>query len=87
MKEMATHSSVLAREIQWTEGYSPWCHKRVRHSLVTKPQVVSCYGFIISLHILNDVKHLFTSLFAIHVSSLVKYLFKSCAHLKTLICF
>ena len=29
-KEMATHSSVLAQEIPWTEdpgGYSPWGHK------------------------------------------------------------
>ena len=27
---MATHSSILAWEIPWTEnpaGYSPWCHK------------------------------------------------------------
>ena len=23
-KEMATHSSILAWEIPWTEGYSPW---------------------------------------------------------------
>ena len=32
-KEMATHSSILAWEIPWTEesgGYSPWGHKRVR---------------------------------------------------------
>ena len=30
-KEMATHSSILAWEIPWTErsleGYSPWGHK------------------------------------------------------------
>ena len=29
-KEMATHSSILASEIPWTEslvGYSPWGHK------------------------------------------------------------
>ena len=40
-KEMATHSSVLAREIPWTEeleSYSPWGHTRVRHDLVTKQQ-------------------------------------------------
>ena len=43
-KEMATHSSILAWEIPWTEhpallqeGYSPWGHKRVRHDLATKP--------------------------------------------------
>ena len=36
-KEMATHSSILAREIPWTEepvlcrlaGYSPWGHKEL----------------------------------------------------------
>ena len=30
---VATHSSILARSIPWTEepGYSPWGHKRVRH--------------------------------------------------------
>ena len=31
-KEMATHSSVLAWEIPWTEepeGHGPWGHKRV----------------------------------------------------------
>ena len=39
-EEMATHSSILAWEIPWTEdlaGYSP-CHRRVRHDLVTKQQ-------------------------------------------------
>ena len=30
---MATHSSILAWEIPWTEG-----HKRVRHGLLTKQQ-------------------------------------------------
>ena len=37
--EMATHSSILAWEIPWTEepgGYSPWAQKRVRHDLGTK---------------------------------------------------
>ena len=34
-KEMATHSSILAWEIPWTEepgGYSPWGPKRVGHN-------------------------------------------------------
>ena len=31
-KEMATHSSIVAWEITWIEDYSPWGHKRVRHS-------------------------------------------------------
>ena len=44
-KEMATHSSILAWEIPWTEepegagcraGYSPGVKKRVRHNLATK---------------------------------------------------
>ena len=37
-KEMATHSSILAWEIPWTEepgGYSPWSHKE----LVTTEQI------------------------------------------------
>ena len=38
-KEMATHSSLLAREILWTEEpWGPWCHKRVTHDLATKEQ-------------------------------------------------
>ena len=38
-KEMATHSSIVAWEIPWTEwlaGYSPWGHRRVRYDLATK---------------------------------------------------
>ena len=36
-KEMATHSSILAWEILWTEDPGgPQCHKRVRHDLATK---------------------------------------------------
>ena len=40
-KEMATHSSILAWEIPWTEepgGDNPWGHKRGGHNLVTKHQ-------------------------------------------------
>ena len=40
-KGMATHSSILAWGIPWTEepaGYSPWGHKRVGHNLVTEQQ-------------------------------------------------
>ena len=39
-KETATHSSILAWEVPWTElvGYSLWCYKRVRHDLVTEQQ-------------------------------------------------
>ena len=28
-KEMATHSSILAWKISWTEGYSPWGRKEL----------------------------------------------------------
>ena len=40
--------------------------------------------FIIGLHFLisNDAEHLFTHIFAIHMSSLVKSLFRSFAHYK-----
>ena len=41
-KEMATHSSIIAREILQTEEpgglYSLWGCKTVRHNLVTKQQ-------------------------------------------------
>ena len=40
-EERATHFSILAWEIPWTEepsGYSPWGPKRVGHDLATKPQ-------------------------------------------------
>ena len=40
-EEMATHSRILAWEIQWTEdlvGYSLWGRKRGRHDLATKQQ-------------------------------------------------
>ena len=28
-EEMATHSSIFAWRIPWTEGYSPWIHKEL----------------------------------------------------------
>ena len=41
-KEMATHFSILAWEIQWTEGaWQATVHgvaKRIKHDLVTKQQ-------------------------------------------------
>ena len=41
-KKMATHSSILAREIPWTEEsgglYSPWGHESVGHDLATNQQ-------------------------------------------------
>ena len=40
VKEMATHSSILAWEIPWRSlvGYSPRGHKRDGHDWVTKQQ-------------------------------------------------
>ena len=39
-KETATHSSILAQEIPWTEDprglYSPWSYKRAGHDLATE---------------------------------------------------
>ena len=37
-KKMATHSTILAWEISWTEepGRNPWGCKKVRHNLETK---------------------------------------------------
>ena len=39
-KEMATHSSILAWEIPWTEElgglHSPWGHKTIRHNWPTE---------------------------------------------------
>ena len=45
-KEMATHSSILAWKIPWTEepgGLQPVGSQRVRHDLVTKQQTVKYY--------------------------------------------
>ena len=43
-KEMDTHSSLLAREIPWTEEpRGPWGHERVRHDLGTKQYVLFTY--------------------------------------------
>ena len=42
-KEMATHSSILALEIPWTEepgGLQSMRSQRVKHDLVTKQQYV-----------------------------------------------
>ena len=42
-KEMATHSSILACEIPWTErlaGCSSLGHKRVRHNFVTEHTII-----------------------------------------------
>ena len=41
-KEMATHSSILAWEIPGQRSpmvFCPWCHKRVRHDLMTSNNI------------------------------------------------
>ena len=50
-RQMATHSSILAWEIQWTEesiaGHSPRGHKRVRRDLANKQQfLLGCSLFL-----------------------------------------
>ena len=38
-KEIATHSTILAWEIPWTEEPgSSWGHKKIGHNLVTKEE-------------------------------------------------
>ena len=47
-KKMATHSSILALEIPWTEepgGLQSMRSQRVKHDLVTKQQQKSYYGY------------------------------------------
>jgi len=49
-EEMATHSSIFAWKIPWTEepgGYNPWGHKRIGHNLVTKQQPPEIYCLVI----------------------------------------
>ena len=64
---MTTHSSILAWEIQWTEGpgYSPWGCKRVGHNLVTKPLPAPPQRIIFNTKIRekmpNIIRHCFCS--------------------------
>ena len=46
-KEMATHSSILAWKIPWTEepGRLPSMGSQVRHDLVNKPNHILCTSF------------------------------------------
>ena len=62
-KEMATHSSILAWKIPWTEkpGGLQYVGSKEGHNLATKPPPV-----------INNVDHLFMCLFAI-MSSLRKW--------------
>ena len=57
-KEMATHSSILAWEIPWTEepGGLQFMVSRVGHNLVTKPPPLYCFPK--SQKVLNSKMHL-----------------------------
>ena len=61
-KEMATHFSILAWEIPWTEepGGSPWGRKRVGHNLATRQQRQHAYagdaGGTLNLKLFNNTK-------------------------------
>ena len=61
-EEMATHSSILAWEIPWTEepgGLQSIGSQRVRHSLVTKQQVLLvAFGIFLLWHMDSLVWHL-----------------------------
>ena len=66
-EKMATHSSVLARNIHGQrslEGYGPWSCKRDRHDLVTKSQQTT-FGnmqeIILSLSVSVSLSHTDTS--------------------------
>ena len=64
-KEMATHRSILAWKIPWTEslaGYSPWGRKESDTTKATKPPperqqpgVVFAAGNVITNHILTSI--------------------------------
>ena len=57
---MATHSSVLVWRIPLTEepgGYSPWGHKRVRHSLATEQQYIFAAAAAKSLQLFPTLRN------------------------------
>ena len=65
---MATHSSILAWEIPWTEepgGAIPWSHKRVGQDLATKnkPQCGSYQLSVLILRQLEGFQHSFVKNF------------------------
>ena len=75
-KEMATHSSILAWKIPWTEEpvtYSPWGHKRAGHDSVTEQQNKSSLHMIdtrplLDIGFANIFSHFVDCLFTFMVS-------------------
>jgi len=75
-KEMATHSSILAWKIPWTEEpvtYSPWGHKTAGHDSVTKQQNKSSLHMIdtrplLDIGFANIFSHFVDCLFTFMVS-------------------
>ena len=88
-EEMATHSSLLAWRIPWTEepgGPQSMGSQRVRHNWVTKP---TCKRFLsvvsVSLSLLTcDMERLFIYLLATPISLMARCLFRSFSIFKSI---
>ena len=54
-KEIATHSTILAWEIPWTEEPgSSWGHKKIGHNLVTKEEQMNQVAVVFKKKIKSD---------------------------------
>ena len=85
-KEMATHSSILAWEIPWTEepgGLQSRGQERIGHGLVTKQHQriyiqITYHTFCVSILIWLDILFLFTSILIINKIVKDELLFNCC---------
>ena len=85
-KEMATHSSILAWEIPWTEepgGLKSRGKVRIGHGLVTKQHQriyiqITYHTFCVSILIWLDILFLFTSILIINKIVKDELLFNCC---------